>query len=550
MTTAVVFNWLIFGWVYYLIAYALLPLMIITTKKFLETNDLRYALINGIILSIAMAQPTFILIYPLLGFIFVIFESRFNLKTILKGLLFTVISLSIWLLTALSFFTSYNNAGTFSFYQGNYFLAMLSQFSHLSSLLNPMRLWGSTFNYQFETYFPKDLILLSFVPIFLAAMGLLLRPQNRRVLFATIAYLFAFVAYESYNNLHYLVYNLPYGSIWEAPSIFLVPASLGLAILIGYTSQAFFHITIKFGKPARRKVIPIFSFAVILILIISASIPWWTEQASGTPISGPPVKLNLYNIPDGYKTWNQVIKADDDYFVLYVPSIANAQIINSSYFSQPFEGINNAIFLQVNNLAYVSNSNVTSLLNELVNGDSQVGESWGSFSIKYIVVYTNVQSEYNMTDLLSSLSTQSGIVKVANLTDVIVYQNNFAKPIIYANSSSTSTKITYHDPTTYKVQANSASSYFLVLNQIYSTGWTASVNGTKLATHIKDNNGFNSWYINYTGDMTIDIYYEPQTTYIASMTISIIVLVSISLYVIITTVRNVRRNQRREQCIK
>lgn len=187
MTTAVVFNWLMFGWVYYLIAYDLLPLMILTTKKFLETNDLRYALINGIILSIAMEQPTFILIYPLFGFIFVILESRFNLKTILKGLLLTVISLSIWLLTALSFFASYNNPATLSFYQGDYFNVILAQFGHFSSLINPIRLWGSTFNYQFETYFPKELTLLSFVPIFLAVIGLLLRPRDRRVLFRGIS---------------------------------------------------------------------------------------------------------------------------------------------------------------------------------------------------------------------------------------------------------------------------------------------------------------------------------------------------------------------------
>jgi hypothetical protein len=136
------------------------------------------------------------------------------------------------------------------------------------------------------------------------------------------------------------------------------------------------------------------------------------------------------------------------------------------------------------------------------------------------------------------------MVEVANLTDVIVYQNNFAKPIVYANSSSTSTEITYHDPTTYKVQATSSLPYFIVLNQVYSTGWTASVNGTKLTTHTKDSNGFNSWYINYTGNMTIDIYYEPQTTYIVSMIASNVLIISVSAYVIFTTIRKVRRKQK------
>ena len=42
MTTAVVFDWLMFGWIYYLIAYALLPLMILVTKKILR--DKRFTL--------------------------------------------------------------------------------------------------------------------------------------------------------------------------------------------------------------------------------------------------------------------------------------------------------------------------------------------------------------------------------------------------------------------------------------------------------------------------------------------------------------------------
>ena len=543
MTTAVVFNWLMFGWVYYLIAYALLPLMILTIKKFLETNDLRYALINGIILSIAMAQPTVILIYPLFGFIFVIFESRFNLKTILKGLLLTVISLSIWFLTSLSFFVSYNHSGTLSIYQDNLLVPTLSQFSHLSLLVNPIRLWGSTFNYQFETYFPKELILFSFVPVFLAVIGILLRPRDRRVLFSSIAYLFVFVAFLIYNNLQYLVENLPFGYILEAPSIFLVPACLGLALLIGYTNEAISHVITKFSNVKRRRMLCVFSFFIILILIISASIPWWTEQTSGNPIPGPPTKLNLYQIPSGYGEWSNAVAVDDEYFVLYVPLSPNVQIMNTSYFSLPYGGVSSSIFTGINNLPYVSVSNTTLLLNELCDGNSEVAERWGSFSIKYIVVYTNVQSTYNMSALLSRLSTQSGIVEVANLPSVVVYRNEYAKPVVYADSSNATTQITYHDPTSYKVIANSTSPYFLVLNQAYSAGWTASVNGTKLTTHIEDSNGFNSWYINYTGTMTIDVYYEPQTTYIASMTVSIVVLISVSLYVILATVRKVRRNQ-------
>ena len=548
MTTAVVFDWLMFGWISYLIAYDLLPLMILTTKKFLETSDVRYALINGIILALALEQPTFILVYPLLGFLFAVFESRGDLKIILRGLILTVVSLSVWFLTALSFFTSYNNVGTFAPYLGSLFAGQLAMFGHLSPLLNPIRLWGSMRSYQFETYFPKELTLLSFAPVIVAMIGVLLKPRDRRVLFLLLAYLFVFVSYEAYHNFSFLVYNLPYGPIFEAPSIFLVPASLGLALLIGYTNQTISRVSIRFKNAISKNLVRSVCFIAILIVVISASIPWWTGQASGTPIPGPSTKLNLYQIPSGYTEWSNTVGADNEHFVLYLPEDMNVEIMNTSYFSQlVFEGVSGVVFYGVNNLPCVSLSNSSLLLNGLLDGNSQVGEIWGNDSIKYIVVYTNVIDYYiapnNVNDILSRLSAQSGIVKVASFPDVVVYQDNYAKPVVYANSSNATTEITYHDPTMYKVQANSTSPYTLVLNQVYSTGWTASVNGTKLTTHIEDNNGFNSWYINYTGDMTVEIYYEPQTTYIASMTVSIAVIISVSLYVILVSIRNVRRGR-------
>ena len=190
-------------------------------------------------------------------------------------------------------------------------------------------------------------------------------------------------------------------------------------------------------------------------------------------------------------------------------------------------------------MPFVSSSNTTLLLSELFNGSSEVAEPWGACSIKYIVVYTNVQSTYNMTDLLSRLSAQSGIEKVAILPSVVVYQNEYAMPIIHTNSSDAAIQITYHDPTSYSVLVNSTSPFLLTLNQVYSTGWQASVNGTTLpsADHIKEDNGFNSWLINYTGTMTIDVNYEPQTTYFSSILVSSGIIIVILLYLFIVTLR-------------
>ena len=535
MTTAVLFDWLLFGWLYYIVGYALLPLSILATKKFLETKDLRYALINGLVLAVAMEQPTFILIYPLVGFLFAAFEYRLKVKIVLRQLLLTVISLSIWFLTALSFFTSFNNEVTFTSYQGDLFTPTLSQFSHLAYLSNSIRFWGSTFNFQFETYFPPQLVIFSFLIIILASIAILLKPKDGRVLYATILYLFALLSSLSYKNLHFLVYNLPYGSIWLAPSIFLVPASLGLALLLGFGHQTLSSKIIECRRLHCKRFFRVFLLAIFLTLIVTAGFPWWSGQASGEPVSGPVTKLNLYSLPPGYTSWSVTNNATDDYYAMYLFSGPNVQLSDTDFFSGPYQGVNGAIFFEINGLPYVAPANTGQLLNELVKYGGQVGESWGSKSIKYIVVYTNIEAAYNLTDVLSLLNSQNGFKQIVNSTDLLVFENSLAKPVVYADNASLT--ITYHDPTLYKVQVNSSSPFTLFLNQQYYSGWVASVNGTRLTTHFKNSDGFNSWYLNSTGNMEIEIYYEPQAAYFASMLISSATIISVVLLVTILSIR-------------
>jgi hypothetical protein len=176
-----------------------------------------------------------------------------------------------------------------------------------------------------------------------------------------------------------------------------------------------------------------------------------------------------------------------------------------------------------------------------MNTTSDVGEHWGSFSIKYIVVYTNVVSTYNMSDILDNLSVQSGLVKVATLPDVVVFEDKSAKPVVYADNASI--QIVYHDPTLFKVQANSSAPFILEFNQVYSSGWKAWVNGTALAdsAHFKDANGFNGWRIDATGSIAISLYYEPQTAYLASTIISTATIIAILTYLVITVLKNRHR---------
>ncbi len=534
MTTPVMFDWLMFGWIYYLIAYDMFPIMILATKKFVQTNDFRYALVNGLILSVVASQPAFILVFPVVSFVFVLFETKKLLQGLRKAVVLSVTSLSIWFLTALSFFASYSNSETFSFYHGDYFGIIQDQFRNFAVMHNPLRLWGSTYNFQFETYFVQALVIFSFLPVIVASILSLLRPKDKRVLFFLFSYLFVFLAYFVYNNLAFIVFNLPYGAIFEAPSVFLVPASLGLAMLMGYASQAIpvssIRKKLRFSSPWLSRNL---SFLIILLLIVFAGIPWWMGQASGDPLRGPTTKLNLYQAPSGFREWSNYVKGGQDYFVLYLPLDTNVRINNSTYFSQVYEGVNMGIFTEVNDLSYVSVSNSSLLLDELMSRSSEVGERWGSLSIRYIVVYTDVYSAYNMSDIVGRLSVQEGFIEVVRLPGVIVFENIYAKPVVYSASGNVDFEVIYVDPTLVKVKLNSSEPFTLVFNQIYSGGWRVWVNGSLVSDslHFKDSNGFNRWQINAVGAMTIDIYYEPQTIYLATILVSILTIIVILLYI-------------------
>ncbi|MDR0373380.1 MAG: hypothetical protein LBI79_07495 [Nitrososphaerota archaeon] len=550
MSTPLVFNWLIFGWMYYLFAYGLFPLMLLVTKKFAETNNLRYALINGLIFSVATIQPTFILIYPLLCFVFLLFEFKCGINTLKRAISLITISLTVWFLSSLTFFISLNNYDSLSFYFFDYIEGVTAQFINFSTLINPMRLWGSTFNYQFETYFPQQLILLSFMPIVVAFVALLLKPHNKRVLFFSFSYLFVFLSYCVYHNMHYIINNVPYGAIFESPSIFLVPASLGVAVLIGYVHQ---NLPVFLAKTKKLKLssLKILSFVFILFLIISAGTPWWIQQISGEPIRGVPHKLNLYEIPPAIKTWHENLGGDPLYFVLYLPMARDVQLVNSAYFSEEHEGVNGGIFTLVNTLPYVSLPNATLFLDELM-GSSEIGEHWGSLSIRYIVVYTNVYNAYNTTDIVDRLSGQSGIVQVINSPDIIVFENTFVKPVVYAKEASdVSVQIVYQDPTMFKVQVQANASFTLVFNQAFSNNWCAWVNGSLLSkiNHFKDANGFNAWRVDSAGVMSIDLYYEPQTIYLISEIIASCSLSVILIYIAVVYAKEFRVNLKKSSAL-
>jgi hypothetical protein len=167
------------------------------------------------------------------------------------------------------------------------------------------------------------------------------------------------------------------------------------------------------------------------------------------------------------------------------------------------------------------------MANALLAGN-QTAQLLGAESVEFIVVYTNFLSSYNTTSLLTELSNLHGLNIAAKLTDMVIYYNQYSRPIIYANTSAVRTTITYHDPVLYVVHSEAVLPYTLVFNQAYSRGWILSINGTRVSAdeHV-DLNGINEWNISVTGNVIIRIYYQPQSLYSIAFGISLTAMIGI-----------------------
>ena len=136
MTTAIVFDYLMFGWTYNIISYDLLPLFILVTKKGLEASSMRLAVASGVILAIALMYSQAVLFFvPILALI-VLFTVGINSKKLVRGLLYSFITMGIGALSYAYFFTSY----TRTFY--SYGLGFVSAINSNLTLVNAASILG------------------------------------------------------------------------------------------------------------------------------------------------------------------------------------------------------------------------------------------------------------------------------------------------------------------------------------------------------------------------------------------------------------------------
>ena len=540
MLTPIMFDWLIFGWIYYMLAYDLLPLFLVACMLFLRTRKIRYIVGGGLILSFALEQPDFIVVYLPIALVFILFQPE-NLATRLRmGIAYIAGATALSAATFAQFFdivlTNSNSTIGYYVHKGSN-IVHLVQYQNLASVINPLRLWGGTFNFQFESFFPRGLLIFSFLPILVGVLAIVWSRQRRVVLFSAVSYCTAILPWFIYHNWNKLV-QLPLGFTLTVPSIFLASAGMGLSLLVAIAIRTLLDERGVQGVRKGRSIWVTPCLLGVLVIIVVATIPWWTGQTYGymsPSLPGKETRLNLYSIPKDYRTWLLDANASKEYFVMYLPGGSNALIQNNSVFGGNYHGVNGAIFYQLNSLPFISNSTaqIASLLD---NSTSQLAGEWGSLSIKYIVIYENVVAPYNQTALNSDLSRQVGLVRIYQSPDLLVFENQLAVPVVHSTSSSVPVQIIQQSPTDILVRTSSSRPFELVLNQVYNHAWVASVRGNGSVARVlytAYNQSLNAWQVDATGPVEVDISYSYQVPFLISLIVAITVIVASVTFLIV-----------------
>lgn len=167
------FNYAAMGWLFVLFSMGILPLALIFFIKSVKEEKVVYSILTGVLYFLAMMQSQSLFWYPLVFLSLIIFlvEDRKSLLSYVKSLL--VVFLIFFSLNAYLWLPLFLGGGS-EIVSTKLGLSTISlgTWARLS-YLNILRVWGSLFNYQYETSYPQILTPLSFLLPILAFSSLI-----------------------------------------------------------------------------------------------------------------------------------------------------------------------------------------------------------------------------------------------------------------------------------------------------------------------------------------------------------------------------------------
>jgi len=314
--------------------------------------------------------------------------------------------------------------------------------------------WGKPYYPYANLYFSNFMVSLSFVPLILASLALLLKPKDRDVLFfAIMTVIFLFLA-KGINQpfgewYEWAIIAFPLLRVFRVPThTFMAFVTLGYAFLIGTTLGAFYtklsaskslsHI----GRQKARKRIITYLLALVLIMPL-VGYPW--------PMLTGDVLINWYSppnrgvrIPDYYQEVEAWLNKQDGNFRIFIlPHVGTYMATSWGY-----QGANIYSFLFskpqiIGSQTFYLTSGAYEVIKDVYdifygNSTRSLGGFLGLLNVKYVIVDTSVDTElYSLPSVnrnIKLLQAQYGIDPVVRFGDVFIFKNRFYKSLVYAST--------------------------------------------------------------------------------------------------------------------
>lgn len=443
MSSPLFFNYICMGWIYILLSYALLPLVLIVFDISIRRKNFKYTILAGLLFSVASIQLQTLLLYPLILFLYIPFIFGKSLRALMSLMIIILICFlihSFWIIPLLLFPPE---APPFYYFKVEWVASRLN-------FINLFRIWGSTFNYQFEVSFPHQLLIVTFIVPLLAFVAPLIKPKNRYVLFFAFLPLLPMMIFIGRKYIAYIPFSYAFRDVTR----YMVLSALSYSVLLGYVITSLFnklnkqHFEMFKVNPKYRLNVSTTFLVLVVILILANSSPTWTGQIYANQSQEYDVRLRTLPFPKEYYDVEEWLSQKDGNFkVLWLPTGDFLDYTNLENFHGPFRGTVDiwstfssrpgGFFFSYE---YASPSTIFAkfVIHSIINNKTKnLGKILGTMNIKYIIVRMNTEVwGIDATQILANLRDQSDLREIQRLGSIIIFENIMVEPLISVNKSS------------------------------------------------------------------------------------------------------------------
>ncbi len=442
ITTPLFFNYTIMGWAFVLLSGALLPFALILFSKAIREDRKSYAVLAGIIYFFGFCLASQAVVWYAIVFFLLSLFIVSSLKEFVAAIKAFIIVFSIFFLMNGSWIAPLlaHSSGMISQTASGTDVPLGQRLS----FLNILRLWGSLFNFQYETTFPPSLLFLTFIPAFLSYLSLLLKKKNKIILFLVVL---TFIPYGFY-SLQKIYYLIPFTIVIRDPSRFIIISSLGYSVLIAYAIESLVHRR-KGGVISKPNYTSKFLGCMLALLVGCNSYPFWKGELYATPKEGMDIRLRTHKFPGEYLYVEKMLKGSEMFKALYLPAGGFVGLLNGKKFcgafhefADTFSGFS-LVPGTVGNKADRRNLGSLKVFDELLEQEMNLtveGRPPSLFNlanIKYIIARLNMYSSNvfpSVKRIVHGLKSVPYLTKLYGGKHIVFFKNQHVLPKIYAAS--------------------------------------------------------------------------------------------------------------------